>query len=177
MQRNDINTAATTAWRRWLILPESRRCIRSIKNTFSYASGGSSPYLSQDYITYSSSRPSLHQISAPTSVQTHSNHGHGQNFLTPRPAPLGPRKPLSRSRSPSPDIEHDGHVSGNKMMRLGSYKSAETAQIEDSSDESIQAHVKVSDKALGKRRVVEMFESDGKLAAILIQAICLMYSI
>lgn len=101
--------------------------------------------------SHNGSQPSLN-----SSSQNHSQSGPAsQNYLglpgLPRAVPHGPRRPMPRSRSPSPERGADNHYY-SRSNYLDIDRSSSRLTREDSSDE-LEVTVRPSTKAMGKRRL------------------------
>jgi len=78
----------------------------------------------------------------------------------PRPAPHGPRKPLTRSRSPSPERLEELNDVTIRIDKLQIDQRSASVKEETSPEEYPIA--KPSAKALGKRRMVENFDVEDR---------------
>jgi hypothetical protein len=89
---------------------------------------------------------SSHQVSVPNS-----QHHLGPPSALLRPVPHGPRRPIPRSRSPSPDRSVEFNHTSSRIPYLG-VDVASRQTPEDSSDEP-EMPLRPTAKAMGKRRV------------------------
>ncbi|OAX40769.1 hypothetical protein K503DRAFT_583300 [Rhizopogon vinicolor AM-OR11-026] len=82
-------------------------------------------------------------------------------LLAPPPPPVGPRSPAIQSRTPSPDrgvIMHSPR--GDSLESMGGALDRLQMDENDIDDDDIDAPIRPSAKALGKRRVVEEVDDD-----------------
>ncbi|KAG2344316.1 hypothetical protein BDR05DRAFT_204469 [Suillus weaverae] len=103
----------------------------------------------------------------PALSPAHSNYGSPPQcmstptLLAPPPPPMGPRSPAFPSRPPSPD--RGGLVRplrGNSLENMGGALDRLHMDENDVEEEEVKSPIRPSDKALGKRRVVQEVDDE-----------------
>jgi hypothetical protein len=95
-----------------------------------------------------------HYGSPPQSMST-------PTLLAPPPPPVGPRSPAFPSRPPSPDRSGLVRPSrGNSLENMGGALGRLHMDENDAEEEEVKSPVRPSEKALGKRRVIEEVDDE-----------------